>query len=298
MALLTIFSAPKPFTNSHVATIQRNAIQSWLQLGPDVQVSLVGDEPGMAQVADEFGVQHLPDVRRNEWGTPLVSSIFQLAREASQSQLLAYLNGDIMVLPDFLAAARQAAAQVERFLMAGQRWNLDVERELDFSPGWAGRLASELDVRGQLYPPTGSDYFVFPRQLFSDMPDFAIGRAGWDNWMIYHARRSGWAVIDATPSVRVIHQNHDYSHLPGGQAHYKLEESYRNEALGGGYRSMYTLLEANRTLVNGEIRPIKPTLPRLLHRAEILLKGDERRGLRWSMYLRVNKLRRAIEGQT
>ena len=32
------------------------------------------------------------------------------------------------------------------------------------------------------------------------MPDFAIGRAGWDNWMIYHARQQGWPVIDGTPS--------------------------------------------------------------------------------------------------
>ena len=34
MPLITIFSSPKPFINPHIATIQRNAIQSWTLL-PD-----------------------------------------------------------------------------------------------------------------------------------------------------------------------------------------------------------------------------------------------------------------------
>jgi hypothetical protein len=51
MPLLTIFTAPKPFVDSHIAVIQRNAIQSWLHLGAEVEVLLVGDELGMAQVA-------------------------------------------------------------------------------------------------------------------------------------------------------------------------------------------------------------------------------------------------------
>ena len=44
MTLLTVFSAPKPFTNPHIALIQRNALQSWLNLGDGVEVLLVGDE--------------------------------------------------------------------------------------------------------------------------------------------------------------------------------------------------------------------------------------------------------------
>ncbi len=73
MSLLTIFTAPKPFTNPHIAIIQRNAIQSWLHLGLEVEVFLVGDEPGMAEVAAEYQVRQLAEVRRSEQGTPLVS---------------------------------------------------------------------------------------------------------------------------------------------------------------------------------------------------------------------------------
>ena len=110
--MITLFTAPKPFTDPHIATIQRNAIQSWMHLGDDVEVLLVGDEPGMAEVAAEFGLRQLRDVDCSEAGTPLVNSIFDLARRASQSPLLAYLNADILLVPDFVSAARQVAGQV------------------------------------------------------------------------------------------------------------------------------------------------------------------------------------------
>ena len=82
----------------------------------------------------------------------------------------------------------------------------------------------------------------------------AVGRAGWDNWMIYEARRRKWPCVDATPSIQIIHQSHDYSHLPGGQAHYRLPESFENVRLGGGRRTVFTLQDANRQLVDGKIR--------------------------------------------
>src|SRR5690606_38279347 len=140
MPLLTIFTAPKPFTNPHIDTIQRNAIQSWLQLGPDVEVFLIGEEDGLAEVAQEFGLTHLPEVRRNSEGTPLVSSIFDLARQVSNSPLLAYVNADIILLPDFVTVSRQVMQQAEQFLIVGQRWDLDVRSRLDFSTGWEERL--------------------------------------------------------------------------------------------------------------------------------------------------------------
>jgi hypothetical protein len=255
MAFLTIFTAPKPFTDAHINVIQRNALATWTRL-PDVEVLLIGEEAGMAEAAREFGLHHLPDVRRNETGTPLVSSIFALARQAGSSPLLACVNADVLLLPDFVAAAQNMAAQAARFLLVGQRWDLDVTEPLEFSEGWHDRLRSTVYSWGRLHPPAGSDYFVFPRECFTDIPDFAIGRAGWDNWMIYEARRQKWPVVDATHDVTIIHQSHDYRHLPGGQPHYKLPESGENIRLAGGRETTrFTLLDADRRLADGRLRP-------------------------------------------
>jgi len=254
MTLLTIFSAPKPFTDPHIAIIQRNAIGSWTRL-PGTEVFLVGDESGLAEAAFEFGVKHLKDVARNPEGTPLVSSIFSLARQASSAPILVYVNADILLMPDLVHAARLVMAKAGNFLIVGQRWDLDVTVPFDFSGDWVTRLQADTCKRGELHRPMGSDYFIFPRDCFVDMLDFAIGRAGWDNWMIYKARKEGWATVDATDSIMIIHQSHDYSHLPGGQPHYKLPETYENIRLAGGREvTRLTLLDADHKLVDGRLQ--------------------------------------------
>ncbi len=292
--LITIFSAPKPFTNPHINVIQRNAIQSWIHLGEVVEVFLIGEEDGLAEVTQQYGIAHLPAVKRNEQGTPLVSSIFTLARQASNAPLLGYVNGDILLLPDLIQAARFLIHSTNRFLLISQRWDLEVKELLDFSKGWEERLSVVVKQRGRLHPPAGSDLFVFRREDFVDIPDFTIGRAGWDNWMIYHACQSGLSVIDGTPSITVIHQDHDYSHLPGGRPHYDLEESEQNLNLAGGMRAMYYILDSHYQLKNGKlVRPPLTTL-RLLRKIELALlpPEDRRRGWRWWLARRFRRARR------
>ncbi|MBN2550288.1 MAG: hypothetical protein JXB15_14080, partial [Anaerolineales bacterium] len=163
---------------------------------------------------------------------------------------------------------------------------------------WEQRLQADVQARGKLHPPQGSDYFVYPPEVFIHIPDFAVGRAGWDNWMIYHARRQGWKVIDGTPSLMVVHQNHDYSHLPGGRPHYDLQESQHNMALGGGLAHMYMILDADYQFINGRIKraPLTPLrLLRMLERS--LIPEDGRlRGLRGGLARRVRRLRRKYTG--
>jgi hypothetical protein len=267
--LMTIFTAPKPFTNPHIDLIQRNAIHSWVALGKDVRVLLIGDEEGMTEAAVDLGVRQLPDVSRNASGTPLVSSIFDLARQNSESPLLVYINADVLITSSMVDSARKVLEQTQKFLIVGQRWDLDVAEPLNFSDGWEALLIERTKREGRLHPPAGSDYFIFPRQCFTDIPKFAIGRAGWDNWMIYHARRQHWAVIDGTPSVFVVHQTHDYSHLPGGQVHYRLPETDENVRLAGGPRTIFRLEHANRVLKSGRINRLSWNWKRFWREVEI-----------------------------
>jgi hypothetical protein len=262
---ITIFTAPKPFTNPHISLIQSNAIESWQHLGDDVAVFIIGDEPGMADFAEETGVQHLPEVVCNPLGTPLVSSIFELARSHSTSPIMTYVNADVILTPQFVEIIHHIYSQTEKFLVVGQRYDLNLQTPIDFSSGWDLYLLSDVQMRGRLHPPAGSDYFVFPRTCFTDIPKFTIGRAGWDNWMLFHARTRGYPVVDASSSIIVIHQDHDYSHLPNGQPHYRLPESSENIRLAGGPRSIFTLADADWFIQSGQLERI-PLHPRKLMR--------------------------------
>ncbi len=164
-------------------------IKSWTLL-PDVEVILLGEETGLAEAARDLGVTHLPDVARNPSGTPLISSMFQLARENSSSDLLCIINADMILMDDFVKAAmesrsslappahpgcrtpgqvtgvllehRQQAARLHNFVLLSQRWDMDITTPLDFTPGWQGRLSSTVQRQGSLHRPAGSDFFLFP----------------------------------------------------------------------------------------------------------------------------------------
>lgn len=257
--LLTLFTAPKAFTDAHTALIQRNALANWAALGAQVQLVLIGNDAGIAEAAAEFGCLHLPAVRLNARGTPLISSIFELARTANDSALLAYVNADILFLPEFVPLCQSLLDRGREFLLVGQRYDLDVSEELSFSGDWAELLRARAHREGRLHSRTGSDYFVFPRSIFTEIPDFSVGRAGWDNWMIYRARQMGWLCVDGTGALDIIHQNHDYRHLPGGKAHYRLPETGENIRLAGGRRALFQLDDADVCFENGFLRPMPLT---------------------------------------
>jgi hypothetical protein len=177
MTLLTIFSAPKPFSDPHIATIQRNAIASWTKL-PEVSVVLLGDEPGLAEAAADLGVTHLREIPRSPSGAPLMDTMFRLARETSKTPLYAIVNADIILFNDFVQAAKNVSAQQEKFVLMGQRWDFEINEPLDFSADWADRLRSTVYRLGELHRPAGSDYFLFPITTYQLLPPFIIGRAG------------------------------------------------------------------------------------------------------------------------
>jgi len=280
MPLITLFSAPKPFTHPHIALIQRNAIKSWTLL-PEVEVILLGEETGLAQAAHELGVKHIPNVKCNENGIPLISSMFQLARDASQhshSDLLCVINADMILMPDFIEAVMESRSSLlerrqQNFVLLSQRWDLDITEPLDFSGDWSHRLSSIVHRQGALHRPAGSDFFLFPLSSYLDIPDFTIGRAGWDNWMIYKARKEKWFIIDCTPSVMIVHQNHDYSHLPGGKPHYEHPDTNENIRLAGGEANIrYTIVDSTHQLINGKLARPKLSYLRFMRGVELFLR--------------------------
>jgi len=269
MSTLMLFTAPKPFVDPHITMIQMNAIRSWVNLGDEVSIALIGDEPGIAEAATAAGVDYYPNVKKNASGTPLISSIFNLGRMASPAKLLAYVNADIILFKDFLETARMISANHQSFLLVGQRYDVSVTESLNFSGDSAAQFQTLVKKTGKLHPRGGSDYFIFPGKCFQEIPDFAIGRAGWDNWMMYKARLEGWPVIDATKSITIVHQDHDYRHLPGGQSHYRLPETYENVRLAGGNRVILNLDDANYQIVDGKVVKRRFTLKRVMRELEI-----------------------------
>jgi hypothetical protein len=245
---LTIFTIPKPFVDEHVSLIQNNALDSWVHLGPDVETIVIGDDPGVAEAADARGVAHVSEAVTNDFGTPLLDWAFGEAARRSSAEVLCYVNADIVLLDDFIDAVRRLPSG--SYLGIGQRWNCEIRAPIDFATEGAG-LAQWARRNGQLDPGFGSDYFVYPRKLDFGLPAFAVGRPGWDNWMIGRTLQLGFPVIDMTPSTTVVHQNHDYGHVQGRRgADWEGPEADRNLELGG-WLDRYKHSPSNATHVLG-----------------------------------------------
>jgi hypothetical protein len=223
--VLTLFSVPKPF-EGELDTLQRRSVESWRSL--DVEVLLLGD---VAEAARELGVEHESGLELTAHGTPRLDSAFALADAAAHFPLRCFVNADVILGPDLLEAVRAVSAESERFLVVGQ---------------------TEED--GKRRGAAAMDWFVFTPGLFGDVPPFAIGRAGFDNWLVWKARQVA-IVVDATHDVRALHQPHGYAHVEGGiQEAYYGEEAARNLELAGGKSHLYTLHDASHVLRSGRLR--------------------------------------------
>jgi hypothetical protein len=244
--MLTIFTTGKPF-EGHIGVIQRNALASWKLLHPDCEIILLGDEDGAAEAAADLELKHIPSIARNEVGTPLLDDLFYKAKQAARHEVLAFVNADIILMRDFMAAVEQVVSFRKRFLMIGQRRNAVVTEPLSFDPLWEERLRKLVHRTAAFC--AGIDYFVFPRNLWSTVPPFAVGRFFWDNWPVYAARLRKAVVVDATPVVLAAHQNHEYATgVVGG------DESYRNWDLIEGPQNLFTTWEASHILTADGIK--------------------------------------------
>lgn len=254
--MFTVFSCPKAFTG-RFAIIQRNAMRSWKALPSGWHALVVGDDPGTDSAALELGLDHVAEVERNAEGTPLVSAIFAAARQhaATEDEYLCYVNADIILLPDFPPAVERGISLAGKGFLFGRRTDLEVTRDLDLADGWDDVLRANAHAHGRLRQPSAMDYFVFPREAFVDMPPFAVGRPGWDQWLAYEAHRIGLTRIDLTASALVIHQSHDYSHHPAqGSGVWHGAEARRNADLMGGslggYSRAHTIRDAEYLLTS------------------------------------------------
>jgi hypothetical protein len=258
--LLTIFSIPKAF-KGHIGTIQRNALRSWTLLRPRPEIILFGSDAGTAEAAAELGLRRLPQVAANDHGAPLLSDLFRQAESEARSNLLCYVNADILLPGEFPRAVELVQKKFAKSLMVSKRINVDVTEPLAFSANWERELRDRPGAAEGGH--TAIDVFVFPKGTYAQVPAFAIGRLWFDQWLIKAALQQKIPVLDASRMAPVLHQNHDYSHVPGGAEQvWRGREAEINLQLYGSAPHSFTLLDVTHELTpQGAVRRVRLRRP-------------------------------------
>jgi len=217
---ITFVCCPKPF-NSDFSMIQNNAIQSWLRLDITRTVVVVGCDAGVKEYTEQLNdilqpqlrIIHHPDVKVNEWKTPLVNSIFEIGRKYTpDDELLCYINSDIILLDSFgksvTAWYDQFSETTKDVLLVGKRWDWYNPKEINFDdPNWEHVVTEQAKSDGKMHEHSGIDYFAHTKTTYPFIYPLAIGRYFWDWWLVGNCFRRGVMTIDISETAFIIHQN-------------------------------------------------------------------------------------------
>ena len=212
--MLTIFAIPKPFTGIDDIH-QRNAINSWKQVVDGRDIVLIGGEETQ-RVARELGVECATGLKTNTLGTPLVSSAFEIVHNKTNSPYLAYANCDMILFSNFKSAFEmlRQCDQLESFFATTRRIDLALDKLVDFqNETEVAKLKQDAATTGVAESLVCKDVMLFPRDLFEAIPDFAVGRGNWDNWMVFRAKQLGVPVIRINSDFQTIHQSLSLIHI-------------------------------------------------------------------------------------
>jgi len=252
--MLTLFAVPK--AEGPLAELWPLALQTWRQFGPPaMEILLFGEASSVARWATTWDALHIPEVRRNAYGTPYLHTLFEHARNTARHEILAFINCALILGKDFFESMAHLRQWRERFLATGSVWDVALNPIPETpDPAWYSGVLSRALTGGKVMPWTGF-FQVFHRDLYRNIPPILYGRLGWNDWLIWQARVQRVPIVDLSPTVTIIHPYHS-DPAPGKDKRDRYEEEDRYNALHiQPMKRFYTLRDATHILMRGQVRP-------------------------------------------
>ena len=228
--LLTLFTTAldKPWKR----TIHNNTFRNWALLQPDVTPLLYysrGDT--LRQMALRNGWRVLKVPKTNSKGTPVLKTMFTETEKQFSSHFYAYANADILFDEGLIKTLKlliRLLNSTRQVMITGRRVNVPVNMSVT-----SLRDVSMLRRNHKLFGDNAQDFFISFRNGYdwSSIPDFVVGRVGYDNWLVVHAIVKRMVVIDVTETVIAIHQSGMGGNFEGWAV--SKDEKFHNYAQAG-----------------------------------------------------------------
>eukprot|EP00123_Amoebidium_parasiticum_P010219 comp19964_c1_seq1/m.24331 comp19964_c1_seq1/g.24331 ORF comp19964_c1_seq1/g.24331 comp19964_c1_seq1/m.24331 type:complete len:614 (-) comp19964_c1_seq1:338-2179(-) len=184
-----------------------NSIQSWRLLQPSPEIFVFTDSNGrsLREKIDAEAVRVFGDVPKNEYGSLIVSDIFNRASKSASSRVLVYASYSVL-LGTTLTEAVHAVDSREKgyFLVVGRRCLLPSKGlvNLDISAFFV-QTPSKCEPDASLH----LDYLVFTKGLWPKVPDFALVGNLWQRYLVHQVLINEQFVAEASAVVKAINQN-------------------------------------------------------------------------------------------
>ena len=211
-SVLTLFTT---FRDSDARrNIHNTTLRNWASLRPALlPVLFLSPDTGLSwpRLASQLGWR-VEEAPRLKSGVPVLKSMFQLVLEKYPSPFVGFANADNIFGPSLLHTLNELGTNNESLvhsrmsLVVGRRRNLleDKVRDMDTSSQFVDRVGPRL----RTFREVAQDYFIVSSRsgyCWKSVPDFVIGRVGFDNWLVVKAQMWNISLIDATNTINDVH---------------------------------------------------------------------------------------------
>ena len=212
-ALVTMFTTLK---DVGVRTeLHKRTLSNWAALSPGIQPVLFVPQPDVqtsrwVDLAGESGwdVRATSDLNK---GIPILTAMFKQILNESITPFVGFANGDILFDHSIIETLQELSAikdvEQESIMIVGKRQNVNIT-QYDLGSGENMTKLHQADLRAKEYVGYAQDYFIISRKglPWEKIPDFVIGRNGYDNWLVIEAQVWNTTLIDATQTIMALHQ--------------------------------------------------------------------------------------------
>ncbi|KAL3873608.1 hypothetical protein ACJMK2_036704 [Sinanodonta woodiana] len=192
--------------------INNNTLYNWRKLS-GVNLVVFTNDAKVKYYSKKAGWSVLPILTTVAGDAPVLKQMFHTVQQQFKTDFYGYSNGDLLFEEGLYKTLQKIACQMNEtirtkpILIVGKRTNIDAEI-LNSGVVSSGQKMQEYAMSfGNLFHADALDFFitntVFPWQDFLPL---AIGRRGYDNWVVSVARYHNSTVIDVTDSVLALHQ--------------------------------------------------------------------------------------------
>ena len=198
---------------------------------------------------------------------PTMGCIFHQLRAVATTEVLVFVNSDIVLFDGLMAAVHTLKSTLKRYVIVGRRLDVQHDVRVDVQNRLA-HLALERNAlhSGILHGDYGLDYFVMKTEhLPTDFPEFLIGTWRWDNTLLALLMSRGFDILDGTSVITALHQ--------GLNSAQKADHTRR---VGAEYNDELAYRYMRRAYLVGRVDAADYELKMLDHRLTIVPKPQHR----------------------
>lgn len=174
---------------------------------------------------------------------PIVKDLIAKALPFFDTTIIALINSDVIITEGFVDKVHRIIDKYGYDIyMVGSRHDIQLNYYVNSPETYKKVLQEEYSHYDHM---TSSDIFITSKFLWKkiihDMPDFILGRYGWDNWLHMYAEINKLKKYNCSDALPILHCKHDHMHIfrQEGAKEQHAASSQHNISLWNQVRGIY-----------------------------------------------------------